>query len=184
MVNFEDSVCLVVTGAGRGYGRALCLAVVPHMHKKSVVILLGRSKDPLEQTKLFMLQKNSSVTVYIYDGLECSSLNEDSLSKFVSECVPALSSTHSLLILHNCGTVGKPSLKGTDYKLLEANQYMLINFSSMVAVNNILLKQLSVCAQKTVVNISSLCAVQPSKGLSFYCAGEFGPNEHSAKLRD
>lgn len=56
----------------------------------------------------------------------------------------------------------------------EMNSYWGLNLTSMLCLTSSILKAFpdSPGLHRTVVNISSLCAVQPFKGWTLYCAGK------------
>lgn len=56
----------------------------------------------------------------------------------------------------------------------EVNSYWALNLTSMLCLTSSILKAFpdSPGLSRTVVNISSLCALQPFKGWTLYCAGK------------
>lgn len=57
---------------------------------------------------------------------------------------------------------------------VEVNNYWALNLTSMLCLTSSILKAFpdSPGLIRTVVNISSLCALQPFKGWGLYCAGK------------
>lgn len=60
----------------------------------------------------------------------------------------------------------------------EMNSYWALNLTSMLCLTSSILKAFpdSPGLSRTVVNISSLCALQPFKGWTLYCAGKAARN--------
>lgn len=60
----------------------------------------------------------------------------------------------------------------------EMNNYWALNLTSMLCLTSGILKAFpdSPGLSRTVVNISSLCALQPFKGWTLYCAGKAARN--------
>ena len=174
MANFSMATTVIISGASRGLGKALCIGLAAkHLKPNSVMLLLGRSVESLEATKSEVMKVNDSVNVLIYAKFQCDAFDTTSFANFLEQSKATLSTTDALLIIHNAGTVGDPSQQTLKVDLAGSNDYMAVNFSSMVAANNILLANLDGFEHKTVVNISSLCAVQPVKCLGLYCAGMY-----------
>lgn len=80
-----------------------------------------------------------------------------------------------LLLINNAATLGDVSkgfLNMSD--LAEVNNYWALNLTSMLCLTSGTLNAFpaSPGLSKTVVNISSLCALEPFKGWGLYCAGK------------
>lgn len=80
-----------------------------------------------------------------------------------------------VLLINNAGTLGDVSKGFVDLAdPAEMNSYWGLNLTSMLCLTSSILKAFpdSPGLHRTVVNISSLCAVQPFKGWTLYCAGK------------
>ncbi|XP_010608118.1 sepiapterin reductase, partial [Fukomys damarensis] len=80
-----------------------------------------------------------------------------------------------LLLINNAGTLGDVSkgfLNLSDPT--EVNSYWALNLTSTLCLTSGVLKAFpdSPGLSRTVVNISSLCALKPFKGWALYCAGK------------
>lgn len=97
-------------------------------------------------------------------GRNCGSLREERPSC----CVISL----ALSFPGTLGDVSKGFLNIND--LAEVNNYWALNLTSMLCLTTGTLNAFSNSPglSKTVVNISSLCALQPFKGWGLYCAGK------------
>uniref|UniRef100_D3ZT59 Sepiapterin reductase n=1 Tax=Rattus norvegicus TaxID=10116 RepID=D3ZT59_RAT len=81
----------------------------------------------------------------------------------------------SLLLINSAGTLGDVSKGFLNINdLAEVNNYWALNLTSMLCLTTGTLNAFSNSPglSKTVVNISSLCALQPFKGWGLYCAGK------------
>lgn len=170
MASFDRPMVVLVTGANRGYGKACCLSIAAKLQPQSTLIILGRTQESLDSTSSEVSAVNSAVKVLPYAGFECANLDTASLRSFLTE-VTLHEAVNDLLVIHNSGTVGNPSRSCTSIDLNEATQYMAVNFSSMVAANTVFMEVFGRLANKTVVNVSSLCGVLATKSVSLYCSG-------------
>uniref|UniRef100_A0A8C5L978 Sepiapterin reductase n=2 Tax=Jaculus jaculus TaxID=51337 RepID=A0A8C5L978_JACJA len=80
-----------------------------------------------------------------------------------------------LLLVNNAGTLGDVSKGFLNLNdPAEVNNYWAVNLTSMLCLTSGTLKAFPASPgfSRTVVNISSLCALQPFKGWALYCAGK------------
>uniref|UniRef100_A0A2K5H6V9 Sepiapterin reductase n=1 Tax=Colobus angolensis palliatus TaxID=336983 RepID=A0A2K5H6V9_COLAP len=80
-----------------------------------------------------------------------------------------------LLLINNAGSLGDVSKGFVDLSdSTQVNNYWALNLTSMLCLTSSVLKAFpaSPGLNRTVVNISSLCALQPFKGWALYCAGK------------
>ena len=173
MVIFQQRTCVIVTGANRGFGKSLCEALASEVVADSVFVLLGRSPDQLESTKRRVLELNPDVQCAVFAEADCSQLPLEELSNFFEHTASSSLSLGScdLLLIHNAASVGDPSQHAKTLVHDEVAAYMQLNMAAMVSINNIVLEKFSACQKKTIVQISSLAAVQPVKSVAMYCAG-------------
>lgn len=175
--HFSQPTIVIITGAGRGVGRSLCLELVRELKPSSVLLLFGRSEDSLQATRSRVLEINSTVTAVVYCKFDCNLLDTCALACFLEAFISSSTkakltqNNSALLLIHNAGTVGNPSQQCVDYDLETTSEYMMVNFTSMVSANTIILQAFKAWGHKTVVNVSSLCAVQAQKSLGLYCSG-------------
>jgi len=167
---FDLPICAIVTGANRGFGRELCFVISSELPANSTLVLLGRNRDALESEKKELASKTPSINILIFHNFECNRLDTQSLLQFFNDHDNLFKDLSSLLLVHNAGSVGDPSQSCVDLGLPQVTDYMNINFNSMVATNSIVLNKFASCKHKTVINLSSLLALQPSKSLSLYCS--------------
>lgn len=84
-----------------------------------------------------------------------------------------------MLLINNAGSLGDVSKGFVDLADPdEMNSYWALNLTSMLCLTSSILKAFpdSPGLSRTVVNISSLCALQPFKGWTLYCAGKAARN--------
>ncbi|NWZ17381.1 SPRE reductase, partial [Agelaius phoeniceus] len=183
----------VVTGASRGFGRSLARLLAPQLGPGSVLMLLARSADALAElaTELRAGATGSATG----SGPETGTESGPGSSGLRVQCVPAdLGSEEGLrragaalrellrdesfgrlLLVNNAGSLGDISKSFLDLTdLEEINSYFSFNISSALCLTSTALRAFGArpgCS-RTVVNISSLCALEPFPSWALYCSGK------------
>jgi len=171
----EKLVYLVLTGASKGIGATLAIETSRNFKAGSVVVLLARSAEGLERTKVEILKVNDGLKVVV-KAIDLTKPPVEDLKLLISESYDSTIHFDLAMIVHNVGTIGDIS-KWTrdidDYAALES--YFSTNVYAPLIFNNLLLKAIKPQATKTfVVNITSKAAISPFKSFGFYCAGKAG----------
>ncbi|KAK8730358.1 hypothetical protein OTU49_007978, partial [Cherax quadricarinatus] len=166
---------VVVTGASKGLGAAICEGVAGVVAPGSVIIGVARSQHGLDNTQAMVHKANPDVK-FISIGMDLETASKEELQKTLDKLpqVGQSSRPTRCLLFHNAGSLGNlvylRDLKDQDH----INSYFRLNIGSVVLLNalfiDMMLKQPDVSID--VINISSLCAVQPFKSWGLYCAGK------------
>nr|XP_048272522.1 sepiapterin reductase isoform X1 [Myodes glareolus] len=182
------TVC-VLTGASRGFGRALAPLLARLLSPGSVLLLSARSDSALRQLEEELGTQHPGLRVLRAAADLCTEAGVQQLLCAVRE-LPRPEGLQRLLLINNAGDtadqtgapgshrlgslgdVSKGFLNVTDPA--EVNNYWTLNLTSMLCLTSGTLNAFpdSPGLSKTVVNISSLCALQPYKGWALYCAGK------------
>ncbi|NXX81080.1 SPRE reductase, partial [Urocolius indicus] len=169
------AVC-VLSGASRGFGRSLARVLAPRLGPGSLLLLLARSAQPLAELAAELRGDGGGSGLRV----ECVVADlgcEHGVQRAVDalrEMLPA--GPHgSLLIVNNAGSLGfisKSFLDLTDPH--EINSYFAFNVSSALCLTTTALRAFGERpgSSRTVVNISSLCALKPFKNWALYCSGK------------
>ncbi|XP_046864439.1 sepiapterin reductase-like [Xenia sp. Carnegie-2017] len=174
---FEGKSFVIVTGSSKGFGKAVTKLLASEFSqnenaKKSVFVLVARSKQELEETKNTVLEMSSCATVHVVVA-NLADLN--SLDNVIS-CILSLSNNPSdyscAMLLNNAACVGDKlmSISGEN-NLSDIREYMDFNITSSVYLTSCFIKHFS-SIKTYVINISSLCAIQAMPSLSLYCTGK------------
>ena len=94
------------------------------------------------------------------------------LEKALNEGTPKF---NEAMIVHNAGSLGNVTQKTIDMMdLTEWRKYYDLNVFSPAVLNGVFMKllQSQVKSNIFVVNITSLCALQPMKSMGYYCSGK------------
>lgn len=186
---WRSNVCCIVTGASRGFGKSVCLSFAkrflevhsgssgnPDTTKKISFVLLGRKRDLLDelQNTLTKLSPNVHVIEVIagpLEDLKTVRTFEHALQTF-GQVGPKYE--HAILV-HNAGTVNDPNRLVGSYASEDSEyllNYMECNFNSLVKLTGAFLRAFATSSRRTLVNVSSLLALEPYKGLALYGAGK------------
>ncbi|XP_055486978.1 sepiapterin reductase-like [Leucoraja erinacea] len=166
------SLC-IVTGASRGLGRSLALDLSASLQPGSQLVVAARGGEALRE-----LQDGAAGSGVDVCPVQAD-LSGDAGLREVVRAVQRQQQQHGapdrLLIINNAGTLGDISKHMVDFTQPgEVTSYMDLNFMSPTCLTAALLQAFPRREnfQRTVVNISSLCALQPFKSWSVYCAGK------------
>lgn len=164
----------MLTGASRGFGRSLARLLAPRLGPGSLLLLLARSEEALAQLAAELRDSCPGLRV------ECVAVDlgsEEGLRRAVGavrELLPG-GPPDRLLLINNAGSLGdisKSFLSLTDPN--EINTYFAFNITSALCLTSSALQAFGTrpgCS-RTVVNISSLCALQPFRSWALYCSGK------------
>ncbi|XP_051749639.1 sepiapterin reductase a isoform X1 [Ctenopharyngodon idella] len=163
---------VIITGASKGFGRALALSVAPRLAAGSVLILAARSDDRLQELKSDLCRGESGLTVRcVAADLGCKA----GVEKVVTETRDTDPDIDHLLLFNNAASLGDVSRYCRDFTDVdEVNSYLSLNVSSALCLTAGVLRSVPRRAGLTrvIVNISSLCALRPFPSWVLYCSGK------------
>uniref|UniRef100_A0A8C3PS20 Sepiapterin reductase n=1 Tax=Calidris pygmaea TaxID=425635 RepID=A0A8C3PS20_9CHAR len=168
------TVVCVLTGASRGFGRSLARLLAPRFGEGSVLMLLARSAAPLAELAAELRDGGTGLRVEcVAADLGC----QQGLRTAVAALREVLRAAPPgrLLLVNNAGSLGdisKSFLDLTDPD--EINSYFAFNVTSALCLTSTALQAFGKRpgSSRTVVNISSLCAIKPFKNWALYCSGK------------
>ncbi|NXY90559.1 SPRE reductase, partial [Alcedo cyanopectus] len=165
----------VVTGASRGFGRSLARLLAPRLGRGSALLLLARSAAPLAELAAEL--RDGSATGLRVEDVAADLGCEQGLRRAVAALREVLSGGPfgRLLLVNNAGSLGDISKSFLDFSdPEEINSYFALNVTSALCLTSAALRAFGKqpgCG-RTVVNISSLCALKPFKNWVLYCSGK------------
>jgi len=166
-MNSIQGLTAMITGAGSGIGKAICLALA---QQGCNICALGRSEEKLQDT----VQKCSQEGVKaIHFTLDLS--NTKSLTDAVENCANQLG---GLNILVNAGGIGGNSDNSMEY----LEKYIDVNLISLMKLTKLSLPHIEKGPLGAVINVNtdeSRCAEQNHTP---FCAAKFGVLGFSASL--
>jgi len=165
------SRCVLLTGASRGFGRALALelaGVFDNVH----FALVSRDEPGMAETKRLMLHHgppNTIVTLFPVDLGDAEKMDQNVAN--IIEALPR--GMTKLLLVNNAGSLGPLCRIGDLPTAQDLNRALSLNVTSPIVLTSAVLRLVqSRGVPLTVVNVSSLAAVQPFDCWSMYCTGK------------
>ncbi|XP_076990671.1 sepiapterin reductase [Tamandua tetradactyla] len=167
------AVC-VLTGASRGFGRVLAPLLAPLLSPGSTMVISARNDEALRKLEAELGAGWPGLRVVRVPADLGAEAGLQQLLGALRE-LPRPEGLQRLLLINNAGTLGDVSKGFVDLAdPAEMNSYWALNLTSMLCLTSSILKSFPGCPglSRIVVNISSLCALEPFKGWAMYCAGK------------
>ncbi|XP_077985770.1 sepiapterin reductase-like [Glandiceps talaboti] len=176
---YEVPTFCLITGASRGIGRGIALAFAKRIGANSLMVLTGRSEEKLQETKRMVIgepggeqDKKIEVKIVACDLGDMESLTANILSLLGS--VDVAKFQHAMLV-NNAGSLGdiQKFVRDCDDPT-ELQNYMGFNLTSPICLTSKFLHTFPKREglRRSIVNISTLCAVQPFRNMSMYCTSK------------
>ncbi|KAI8141699.1 hypothetical protein BJV82DRAFT_172912 [Fennellomyces sp. T-0311] len=175
----------VITGANRGFGQAVANSIASKAKHNVTMILVGRQRDALDRAALQIQHLNQAIETRVIPDVSFESATAAStsviieLETMVTNLQPPV--TRAVLV-NNAGSTGDLSKKVSEYDAQEIQTYLNLNIASYIALVSGFIrlfqpKENSETARPfppelTIVNISSLLAVQPFANWGLYASGK------------
>ncbi|XP_065560079.1 sepiapterin reductase-like [Artemia franciscana] len=169
--------CVLITGASRGIGRAIAQEFAKSVAAESFFILIARSFKDLEEVKQALMKiANISVSTLVLDLSKPEDFNFEAIvNNILTSENQTKDSFEQVIIVHNAGSIGNISKRAAEMDSNDEIQaYFKLNLLSVILLNSAFLKVFSKFDSYNiiVINVSSLCGVQPFKSFSMYCSGK------------
>ena len=188
MTNTTSSL-IVITGASRGIGRAIAFSIADACCKEQKtlslpiqIILIARSKDKLEETAKLVDEKCEQSNLETDITTSCHQLDLSNLDTLPSNIEAifnplARSKYDHCWLFNNAGSVdplGQTSDLAND-DMGKLRSAVDLNITSAMWLSSAFAKAFvspSGTASLRIINISSLCALEPFPTMAVYCAGK------------
>lgn len=169
------SLC-VITGASRGFGRTVARELAVRVEPGSVLVLVARSGADLRTLQAELEEGEAGraglrVRCVAVDLGEARGLEQ--VTAAAREVAPE--ALEHVLLVNNAGSLGDISRFTTSFTdMAEVNSYLSLNVSSFLCLTAQMLQAFPQREglRRTVINISSLCALQPFSSWVLYCSGK------------
>ncbi|KAM8829105.1 sepiapterin reductase a [Spinachia spinachia] len=166
----------VITGASRGFGRAMASEMSRFVRPGSALVLAARSVDELQALRAELALSEAGRA-----GLEVQCVVADlsapgGLENVVAASKAAFSEDMDhVLLVNNAGSLGDVSRYAKSFTdMAEVDSYLSLNVSSSLCLTASVLQAFPQRPgqRRTVINITSLCALQPFRSWVLYCTGK------------
>lgn len=172
---FDKKSLFIITGAARGYGKAVALAIASHLSKGalqgkgSTIVCTSRSEERLQS----LTGEISAIGPEIQVKLTCMELdNVEAMPDVFSACLDVEVSAFDVAVLvHNAGDAGDFTLSCKQFSDAGSLQKVFaLNVTSMVSLTGAYLRRFEDSNVKLyVVHISSLLGIEAFPGFHQYC---------------
>ncbi|TPP60336.1 putative Ankyrin repeat-containing [Fasciola gigantica] len=185
---------IVITGASRGFGRAMCLQLVEQLSSGEdqpvsiKMLLMGRDLTALQETKAQVMARRNAqssielVVIIVHSPLDMTDARESTLLAALKPFFDLTSDNGGdgkrwNLLVHNAATLGNLKKRADERtSILEQDTYYRVNLTAPMILTSLFLQHFAPFgvhhAPTMVLNISSLAAAQPFPRMSDYCAGK------------
>lgn len=189
LVSNSMNSLIVITGASRGIGRSIALSIADVSLQKSDgdvhMILISRSAEKLDETAKLIVEKcyrnkdDSEITKITTSSHDVDLSNLDTLSNELEKIFNPLvqSKYKQCWLFNNAGSVepiGETSSLANG-SMDELRNAVDLNITSSMWLSSMFTKTFASPSDATsirIVNISSLCAIEPFPTMAVYCAGK------------
>uniref|UniRef100_A0A3Q2XFT8 Sepiapterin reductase-like n=1 Tax=Hippocampus comes TaxID=109280 RepID=A0A3Q2XFT8_HIPCM len=165
----------IITGASKGFGRALAHLVLNYLKTGSVLLLVARSRPLLQQLKEELLQNLKDMQeITIFCTVADLSTKEGVEDTVAMARQQSLKEIDHVLLINNAASLGDISPFENFTELERVNSYLAFNVSSVLALTAGMLQAFPPRAglQWSVVNCSSMFAVQALPSWVLYCTAK------------
>ncbi|XP_041914790.1 sepiapterin reductase a [Alosa sapidissima] len=174
--DFGKAVC-IITGASKGFGRCIAKEIALLLKPGSMFFLVARSGDKLRELQAELAATRAGKAGLITRCVVADLGLKDDVDQVIREIREAASDIdiNQLLLINNAASLGDVSRFAKSFTdLHEVNAYMSFNVSSALSLTASVLEVFPrrQDLRRCVVNISSLCALQPFPSWVLYCTGK------------
>lgn len=159
---FLEGKVAVVTGASRGLGREMALALGGAGAR---LALVGRDKAKLEETRKLAKDKGAESEIFICDVRE-----EAQVTKLEQEVKTRFGNAH--ILINNAGTAVRKNL--ADFSLDEWKLVTDTNLTGVFLCSRAFIPHMQAHKWGRIINITSIMAHVGSSGRGAYCATKSG----------
>ncbi|HEV8645953.1 MAG TPA: SDR family NAD(P)-dependent oxidoreductase [Burkholderiales bacterium] len=159
---FLQGKVAVITGASRGLGRAMALALGESGAK---LALVGRDKAKLAETQKLAKEKGAESEIFITDVRD-----EGQVGKLGQDVLARFGGTH--ILINNAGTAVRKNV--ADFTLDEWKLVLDTNLTGAFLVSRAFIPNMRAAKWGRIINITSIMAHVGSAGRGAYCSSKAG----------
>lgn len=172
-IDLHQRCLCVITGASRGIGRSFAVELAKKFAAGSHLLLLARNKQQLEEVKQEVEHETGGKVKVTVEPLDLQQPNEVQLKNALESVLCTAASFDLAICVHNVGTVGDiDRWAATESDVAKWSAYFQVNLFNVILLNNLFLSATHSVATRLVINVTSLCAIEPMKSMAYYCTGK------------
>uniref|UniRef100_A0A3Q2QES5 SET and MYND domain containing 1a n=1 Tax=Fundulus heteroclitus TaxID=8078 RepID=A0A3Q2QES5_FUNHE len=166
----------IITGASRGFGRALAQNVSRLVQPGSALVLVARSGPDLRTLQAELTESEAGRAGLKVEVVVADVGKAESLENIMRTCREAFcEDMDHVMLINNAASLGDVSKYVKDLSdMAQVDSYLSLNVSSALCLTARVLQAFPQHAglRRSVVNVSSLCALQPFRSWGLYCTGK------------
>ncbi|XP_012717557.2 sepiapterin reductase a [Fundulus heteroclitus] len=166
----------IITGASRGFGRALAQNVSRLVQPGSALVLVARSGPDLRTLQAELTESEAGRAGLKVEVVVADVGKAESLENIMRTCREAFcEDMDHVMLINNAASLGDVSKYVKDLSdMAQVDSYLSLNVSSALCLTARVLQAFPQHAglRRSVINVSSLCALQPFRSWGLYCTGK------------
>ncbi|XP_051268345.1 sepiapterin reductase a [Dicentrarchus labrax] len=166
----------IITGASRGFGRAVARDMSRLVKPGSVLVLAARSADDLRALQAELAESEAGKAGLVVECVVADLGQVEGPESVVRASKAAFSEgVEHIILVNNAASLGDVSRYTKCFTdMTEVDSYLSLNVSSSLCLTAGILQAFPQRPglQRTVINITSLCALQPFPSWVLYCTGK------------
>ncbi|XP_040014249.1 sepiapterin reductase a [Xiphias gladius] len=166
----------IITGASRGFGQTIAREMSRLVKPRSVLVLVARSSDELHALQAELVGSEAGRSGLVVECVVADLGQTEGLESVVRKSKESFSEDiDHIILVNNAASLGDVSRYVKSFTdMAEVDSYLSLNVSSSLCLTASVLQAFPQrpSLRRTVINISSLCALQPFRSWVLYCTGK------------
>uniref|UniRef100_A0A8C2ZGP0 Sepiapterin reductase n=2 Tax=Cyclopterus lumpus TaxID=8103 RepID=A0A8C2ZGP0_CYCLU len=166
----------IITGSSRGFGRAIAREMSRLVKPGSALVLTARSVDDLRSLQAELAESEAGRAGVVVVCVVADVSQKEGLESIVRASQDAFSEDMDhVLLVNNAASLGDVSRYAKSFSdMAEVDSYLSLNVSSSLCLTASVLQTFPQRPgqRRTVINITSLCALQPFRSWVLYCTSK------------
>ncbi|XP_054468396.1 sepiapterin reductase a [Anoplopoma fimbria] len=166
----------IITGSSRGFGRTIAREMSRFVKPGSALVLTARSADDLRALQAELAESEAGRAGLVVECVVADLSQMEGLESIVRASKDAFSEDMDhVLLVNNAASLGDVSRYAKSFTdMAEVDSYLSLNVSSSLCLTANVLQAFPQRPgqRRTIINISSLCALQPFRSWGLYCTSK------------
>lgn len=166
----------VITGSSRGFGRAIARDMSRLVKPGSALVLTARSAEDLRSLQAELAESEAGRAGLLLRCVAADLSHQEGLQSVVRAAKEAFcEDMDHVVLVNNAASLGDVSRLASSFSdLTEVDSYLSLNVGSALCLTAAVLQAFPRRAgrRRCVVNVTSLCALQPFRSWVLYCTGK------------